>query len=69
MKRTAVISSTIMSVGYDTAKSVLQICFTSGEIYNYSSVPIDIYKGLLTAESKGGYFNEMIKGRYKYRKV
>jgi len=33
------------------------------------SVPPTVYQALLSAPSKGRYFNQMIRGRYRYRPI
>jgi len=33
-------------------------------LYAYYNVPESVYNGLMSAGSKGGYFNNFIKGRY-----
>lgn len=64
MKRTAVDSSVIAVVGYDSATSVLEIEFHNGRIYGYFDVPADVYHALMAADSIGGYFNEEIRSAY-----
>ncbi|MBK7181096.1 MAG: KTSC domain-containing protein [Chloroflexi bacterium] len=39
MKRTAVSSSNLASVGYDPARQSLEIEFTTGRVYEYFDVP------------------------------
>jgi len=51
----------IRSVGYDRSDSVLEIEFQSGRIYRYRNVPSDVYEGLVSAASKGSYFELHIK--------
>jgi len=51
----------MISVGYDFETRVLEIEFIDGAIYQYFDVPEEIYQGLLNAESKGRYFNLVIK--------
>jgi hypothetical protein len=47
----------------------LEIEFHDGGVYRYSNVPVHVYEGLLRASSKGSYFHDRIKERYRYRKV
>jgi len=61
--RIPVTSSNLKSVGFDS--NVLEIEFQNGGIYQYLRVPEDIYQDLLSAPSKGRFFNMSIKGRYK----
>jgi len=64
-----VISSMIRSVGYDERHSLLEIEFTSGKIYQYEAVPEEVYRGLMSAGSKGRYFDEQINGRFRYSRM
>ncbi len=57
-------SSAIDSVGYDPGTAVLEIAFTSGEVYRYYAVPPSIHRGLLAAESAGRFFAERIRHVY-----
>jgi len=66
MERQQVQSSVIRSVGFDRDKSVLEIEFTHGAVYQYSGVPEFLYRGLMLAASKGEFFNTRIAGRYSY---
>ena len=70
MQRQFVSSSNLRSVGYDQDSSTLEIEFNSGGIYQYLNVPAYIYSGLLTASSKGTYFDAHIKkGPFRFRKI
>ena len=64
MKRQRVDGSTIAAVGYDKDTAVLEIEFTSGDLYEYFLVPRSICDGLLQASSKGRFFGEHIRDRY-----
>ena len=61
MERISVASTTMNSVGYDIESRILEIEFTGGVIYQYFDVPEDIYLDLMSAESKGRYFNLVVK--------
>jgi hypothetical protein len=65
MKRQAVESTTMRSVGYETKNKVLEIEFESGVIYQYLEVPRMVAEALLSAESKGRYFNGEIRDHYE----
>jgi hypothetical protein len=62
-------SSALRSVGYDAGSQTLAITFVSGSTYEYSGVPRSVYEGLLSAPSKGSYFNTHVKGQYSYRRT
>ena len=64
MVRQPVTSSNLRSVGYDVTASLLEIEFRDGGVYQYRNVPESIYQNLMSAGSKGTYFNDHIKGRY-----
>jgi lysyl-tRNA synthetase class 2 len=51
-------------IRYDDETRELEITFTSGKIYRYQNVPLELYIGLLNAESKGEFFSESIKDEF-----
>jgi hypothetical protein len=63
---TAVVSTTLTTVGYDPARALLQLEFRSGLVYEFFEVPAVVFAALLRARSKGKYFNEWIRGRFRY---
>lgn len=68
--REAVVSSNLKSVGYDEDSSTLEVEFQSGSVYRYAEIPSSEYRALMSAASKGRYFNAHIKnGGYSYRRV
>lgn len=71
MHRKAVKSSNIKSIGYDKETSTLEIAFNTGKVYQYNNVPESVYTALMSAESKGKYFNAHIRNNptYPYRQV
>jgi hypothetical protein len=70
MNRIPVASSNLAAVGYDSANSVLEITFLDGGIYQYYGVPSQIHAGLMSAGSKGSYFDQYVKkAGYRYSKV
>ena len=64
MKRQRVESTAIDSVGYDPDTAVLEILFTSGELYRYFAVPPSVHRGLLDADSAGRFFAQRIRHVY-----
>lgn len=66
MQRQDVESSVIDAIGYS---HVLEIRFESGHIYQYYNVPEEVYNAMLTAPSKGKYFNESIRGKFSYQEI
>lgn len=69
MTSTSLHSSSLSAVGYECQEQLLRVEFVSGETYHYFGVPQPTYLSLITAESKGGYFNQHIRSRYVYTKV
>jgi len=57
-------SSAMYRVEYDEAAHRLDIWFTKTGQYSYFGVPLVIYLGLLSAPSKGRYFNDNIRDHY-----
>ena len=69
MQRAFVESTTLRSAGHDAQSAVLELQFRNGAVYRYLLVPQTVYRDLLGARSKGGYFNQNIRGRYPYQLV
>lgn len=69
MRVTTVESSTVATVAYDEAHELLQLRFCSGAVYEYFGVPATVRQSLLDAPSKGRYFNDAIRGRFRHRPV
>ena len=69
MERVPVESQTLKSVGYNEKTRVLELEFTSGDIYQYFNVFPGEHAGLLAAESLGRYFQSNIRQRYAYRRI
>ena len=69
MRRIAVVSSNIASIGYDDRSRTLEIGFKSGRFYQYFDVPAHAHRGLMNASSHGRYLNQNIKGSYRYARV
>jgi hypothetical protein len=58
-------SSAMQAVGYDAASRRMRIRFAEGNDYDFCEVPESIYQGLMSASSKGTYYNAYIKDRYQ----
>lgn len=65
MQMIRVSSSGISAVGYDAASRRMKITFVQGHTYDFCGVPQNIFDGLLRSSSKGGYYNEFIRDRYR----
>lgn len=67
MQMISVDSSNLSSVGYENGN--LYIRFHHGGLYCYHNVPEDIYRGLLSANSKGKYHAAYIKNSYSFSRI
>lgn len=63
---TTVESTTLATVAYSEAREQLQLEFCSRAVYLYFGVPAAVHQALLGAPSKGRYFNQTIRGRFRY---
>jgi hypothetical protein len=66
---TGVESTTLWSIGYDESVGVLRLEFRSRAMYDYFGVPEEIHSALLRASSIGACFNEIVRGRFPFRRV
>jgi hypothetical protein len=64
-----VLSTEIEWIGYEQKKSMLQVEFIAGSIYQYESVPETVFHAFLDAPSHCRFFDTQIKGRYPHRKI
>ena len=68
MRRRPVSSSAISSVGYNPKEEVLELEFSGGGVYDYYGVPRKVYAALMSAESKGRFVSQQIRGQYPSEK-
>lgn len=61
-------SSVIRAVDHD-GESRLFVTFTSGQAYVYDGVPRGLYERLLSAPSKGTFFNDEIRDAFPFWRV
>jgi hypothetical protein len=59
-----VASSWMASVLYNGERATLDVELHSGAVYQYLSVPLEIFQSLLRAESYGAYLNRHIRGQF-----
>jgi len=69
IQRLPVKSSNLLSVGYDSARQLLEVEFRNGAIHQYSQVPENVFRGLLDASSKGRYHHSRIKNKYQIQRI
>ena len=65
----AVESSSLAALGYDDLRSILQVQFVDGSIYEYTDVPGLVYHNFRRSDSKGAYFNRHIRRQYRHRRL
>ena len=65
IKRDAVQSTALASVGYSNRLRALEIEFRNGAIYRYLSVPPRIYHDLMVAPSKARFYDENIRRKFR----
>ncbi len=64
MRREAVESETIASIGYQPRRCELDIEFRqTGDVYRYFEVSAEEHAEFMSAESKGGYLNRVFKAK------
>lgn len=69
MQHIPVQSSNIVSIAYSEPRELLEVIFNGGGKYQYSEVPHHVFDEFAKAESKGKFFQSVIKGTYKFTKV
>lgn len=67
--REPVVSSALTTVGYSKRLRALEIEFHDGSIYRYLEVPRFVHRELIAAESKAGYYNHHVRGKYRSLRV
>ena len=63
--RDPVESRGLAAVGYSKRLRALEVEFRRGGTYRYLDVPWTVYRDLLAADSKAGFYNRKIRGKYK----
>lgn len=69
MYRIPVSSTNIRSIGYDPQSALLEVEFTSGDVYQYFNVPSHLHQAFMSASSKGQFLDDNIKYNYRYQKM
>jgi hypothetical protein len=66
MEHKTLVSSHLVSAGYDAESQALEVRFRNGITYRYVGVPIAVYENLMHAASPGAYHAAAIKGCYPW---
>ena len=61
-------SSTVRSTEYNYLTNVLTVFFDNN-IYNYTGVSQSDYEAFRDSDSQGKSLNQIIKGKYEYKKI
>lgn len=69
MDRKSVESSNLVSIGYDSENSTLEVEFKGGAVWQYFDVPESVWYEFDGSESKGKFFAREIKGHYREAQV
>jgi hypothetical protein len=62
-------STNIKSATYDTESQVLTVNFNNGGIYEYQSVPWELFAKFRMSDSQGKFLNQHVKGKYSHTKI
>ena len=65
IRREPVESRALAAVGYSRRLRALEVEFRRGGTYRYLEVPSAVYRDLLAAESKAGFYNRNVRGKYR----
>ncbi len=69
MERKKVSSSSIRSVGYDDRNRLLEVEFGDGRITQYSGVPAEVHRRLMSAPSIVSYFRDNIEEAFTAKRI
>ena len=69
IQRQPVVSSDLASIGYDASTQTLEIEFKATGVYQYFSVPQQVFDQLATTPSPGKFFLQHIKGKFAWEKM
>ncbi|MBI1907647.1 MAG: KTSC domain-containing protein [Rhodocyclales bacterium] len=57
-------SSMVWAVDYDPKTQVLEVAFKRTGVFQYSEVPVAVYKAMMQSNSIGSYLRSFIIGMY-----
>ena len=63
------VHSSLLSAMSYSLEATLDLEFRSGAIYRYFGVPPTVPEGLIAAESKGAYFDRIVRNRFRYQRL
>jgi len=62
-------SSVIDKIDYEAQHARLTVTFTTGRVYQYFLVPLDLAAAFQSAPSKGAFFNTRISDHFAFRDI
>jgi len=62
-------SSHLQSYGYDPDSQILTIQFQNGTIYQYDSVPVNVFYAMAQSGGAGTFFHAKVRDHYPMRKI
>lgn len=69
MERKRVNSSRLRSVGYDEKSRVLEVEMSNGQVFQYTGVYPEVYRGFMAAPNPTTFFDDKISEEYSARRV
>ena len=69
MQRKRVNSSRLRSVGYDEASRTLEIEMSNGQVFQYTGVYPEVYRGFMAAPNPTTFFDDKIAEDYTAKRV
>ena len=69
MTRTKVTAASLKSIGYDPDSELLELEFTTGDIFDYQKVKPYLYLGLMNSNAKDVYFDKYIRDNHEVEKI
>ena len=64
------VSSEVLTMVYYRADTgTLTLGFRRGAAYEYNSVPVTVFHGLMDTDRKGTYYNQRIRGKFPARRL
>lgn len=62
-------SSIVSTFSYDKNTQKLTVTLSTGKTFEYSYVPKQTYHNMVDAKSKGSFFANVIKNKYRHREI
>ena len=62
----SVVSSNLSRIRWDVQTSTLEVEFLGGRVYQYFDVPEGVFDAFRQADSHGKFFQQNIRGHYRY---